>query len=543
MTLSDLSPSTKYFFKVTAFNQGNKTSVSDIFAAKTAAVSEAPAIAVNTFTVTSANKILVSPTNSGLNNLTMQEQRTLVIPQATVYDLRFSLAKTKPIKSVKAFLRKKISVLGANTSILAQLFDLNNQNNYETQNNPFEMPSQTEPSNVNVREVSLTEIQPGIYYGRLISNLPIGEYELFAVAADSDGNISETKLSDVKVVSRFTTLSKDTKQPIENARIYLSFYNPGTKKYESLLPTLISITNPSFTDSRGELPLVLPQGKYQALVSDLGYKDKTVNFVIGVGKTDGFPIVYLEKEGFNLLSSAVYYGRTIRDVYIYYTLQYFTALSKSLRYFNLINAATLGLFVIVTLLSFKFRTHIPLGSIFSYLIYHLRKMGGKNISAFYLEGIILDEKTKKPISKAQVYLIDSNTHQTIRQTSTNVNGHFFFKLDKHENYEILTVKKGYEITPVIEAARETYTNTPIKISLRKSESKIGVANTLLTRLVEMPIGFLFEYLLMSSLISEVASIPYFGLTRTLPFIAISGFNFLLWALHLKQKSQSKKMLI
>jgi len=541
-TLSNLLPDTKYYYKIIATNKNGKIAVSDIFVAKTATISDAPIVAKDTFIVTSANKILVAPANPALNQLTMREQKTLVIPQSVVYNFRFSLVKTKPIKSIKVVIKKKRNVLGVSTSILAELLNVSNQG-YIIQENPLEITPTTDISDINVIEVGLVEIQPGIYSGQLISNLPIGEYQLFAVVNDTDGNIIQDKLSDIKVINQFTVLSQNTKQIVEGARVYLSFYNPTTKQYDSLVPTLISITNPSFTNSEGKSPIVLPQGKYRAMVSNLGYKDKTVDFIIGVGKNDGFPIVYLDKElSFNLISTLTYYGRSIRDVYFYYTLQYFAALSKSIRFFNLINAISLGLLVVVTLLSFRFRTHIPLKSIFSYFVFHLRKMSGRKMSNFYLEGIVSNNKNKMPISKAQVYLIDNKTHQTIKQTSTNINGHFFFKLDKHEDYEILTVKKGYEITPILEAEAETYKKSPLNIFLKESESQMGFLGVILSKLIEMPIGFLFEYLLISSLIFEIASIPYFGFERTLPFMLVSVFNLFLWVLHLKQKSQSKRLI-
>jgi hypothetical protein len=540
MVLSDLLPDTKYYFRVTATNKNNKKYASDIFVVRTASVSDTPIIAKDTFIVTSSDKILVAPINPALDNLTTREQKTLVIPQSIIYDFRFSLAKVEPVKSIKVVLRKKNAVLGVNTSMLAQLFGLNSREDVILDNSQEITPT-SDISTINVKEVGLTEIQPGIFTGRLISNLPIGKYELFAVIADNNGNLTETKLSDVKVIKRFTTLSENEKQPIEAARVYLSFFNSRTKRYDPLVLTLISIVNPSFTDPSGELSIVLPQGKYRALVSDIGYKDKTVDFAIGISENDGFPTVYLEKDSFNPLSIAIYYGRSIRDVYIYYTLQYFTALSKSVRYFNLINAISLGLFIIVTFLSFRFRTHIPLRSIFSYFVYHIRKISGQNMARFYLEGVVLNNKTKIPIGKAQIYLIDSKTHQIIKQTSTNVNGHFFFELRAHKNYEILTVKKGYEVTPFIEAIQETYKKAPLKILLKESESKIGLFNIILTKLIEMPIGFLFEYLLITSFVSEIISIPYFGFQKTFPFMLISGFNLFLWILHLKQKSQGRKL--
>lgn len=538
MTLSGLFPDTKYYFKVASTNPYNKTVTSELFSFKTAIASEIPAIALNTFAVTSANKILVAPVTQPSDDLVAQEQRTLVIPQSTIYDLRFSLTKRNPMKSIKVVLRNKDKVLGVNTSLLGRLLNFNNQNDPLVQDNFSEIMPTVYASDVNVKEVSMTEIQPGVYYGRLISNLPLGEYELFAVASDINGNINETKLSNVKIINRLTTLSKDTKKFIENARIYLSFYNLGSKKFEPLLPTLMAITNPSFTDSNGESPLVLPQGKYRILVSDLGYKDKTIDFTIGIGKNDGFPIIYLEKEpSFNLMSTLTYYGRGIRDVYVYYTMQYFTALSKSLRFFNLINAVSLGLFVIVTFLSFMFRTHIPFPSIFSYPVFHLRRLRGQNMSALYLEGTVIDEKTKTPISRANAYLINSSTHQTIRQTSTNIFGHFYFNLNNHKNYEILIVKEGFEIAPIIKAGEK-----PVVILLKKAEAKKGLFGIILNKFIEMPIGFLFEYLLVTSFMFEISSIPFFGFQRTSPYLLISTFNLLLWVLHLRQKRQNARII-
>jgi hypothetical protein len=172
----------------------------------------------------------------------------------------------------------------------------------------------------------------------------------------------------------------------------------------------------------------------------------------------------------------------------------------------------------------------------------MRKLSGQNMSAFYLEGIVLNDKTRVPISKAQAYLVDNKTHQTIKQTSSNINGHFFFRLSKHEDYEILIVKRNYEITPFIEAEAETYAKAPIVILLKESESQAGFFKNTLIKLIEMPIAFLFEYLLILSFTSEIASVPYFGFLRTLPFLMISGFNLLLWALHLRQKSQNKKLI-
>jgi len=540
ITFSGLLPDKKYFFRAITTNETGKTSVSDIYTVKTAIVSETPLIETNTFAAASQNIILIAPSTSATNNLVLEAQKTLVVPQSIIYDFRFSLANTQTLKSIKAVLRKKKTTLGANTSIIARLLNLNNQNNI-SQENPLDILP-TDVSDINISQVGLTEIQPGIFIGKLISNLPIGEYELFAVIADTNGNIIETKLSDVKVVSRLTALSKDTKEPIENARVYLSFFNQSSKKYDPLVPTLISIVNPSFTDNKGESSIVLPQGEYRTLVSDLGYKDRTVDFTIGIGKTDGYPTVYLEKEGFNLLSTFIYYGRVIRDVYIYYTLQYFMALSQSLRFFNLINALSLALFVVITLFSFKAKTHIPLRRMFSYFVYHLRKLCRQKMSSFYFEGTVLDGETKRPISRVNIYLIDGETHQTIKQTTTNINGHFFFALGIHKNYEVLAVKNGYEITPFIEALEETYSKKPIIILLKESEAKTNSFSVTLIKSTEAFIGYLFEFLLLFSFIFEILSIPYFGLGRTLPFLLISVFNLFLWVLHLKQKSQTQKVI-
>lgn len=543
INLPDLLPDTKYYYKIVTTDVKNTTTASDVFSVKTATVSDAPIIAKDTLTISSGNSILVSQTSQSQDASAKEQQKTLVIPDKTVYNFKFSLAKIKSVKQIKIVVRKKKSILSENPNKTVLGAATTNDENQNQQNLFAEDIAVTQGNNeVNTKEVQLTEIQPGVFSGRLASNLPPGDYELIAVVTDNDGNIIETTLSQLKVINRFTVLSKTTNQPIEAVRVYLYIYNAKTNKYDKVLPDIIAVTNPSFTDSHGELSIVLPQGKYRAGVADINYKDKTVDFTIGTGKDDSFPIVYLENQPFNIAATLRYYGRSIRDVYFYYTLQYFSILSKSLRFYNLINAISLTLFVIVTFLAFRFRTHIPMRSIFSYLIYHIRKMTNNNVSSFYLEGTVLDGETKKPISKVNTYLIDGKTHQAIKQTSTNTNGHFFFELDNLENYEILAVKNGYEITPFIETARETYNKLPVNILLKKSESQANFIVTILLRLIEIIMGYFFEYLLIFSFLFELLSIPYFGLQKTTPFILISGFNFFLWILHLRQKGQIHRVI-
>ena len=415
--LDDLSPDKNYYYKIVTTDQTGKVTTSDLLSLKTATVSDAPVIAKDTFVVSSGNNILVGPGNQA-DAKSQVQQKTLVIPQQTTYDFKFSLARNKSIKKIKIIVRRKklAKVLGASTFIAqADTTDNTNttdQTQAEDQSSDIQV---TGTSDLNTKEVQTIEVSPGVYSGRLSSNLPTGQYEMVAVVEDNDGNITETLLSQVKVVNNFTVISKSSNQPLEGARAYLSIYNSKTRKYDNILPDVLPIANPQFTDYRGQISLVLPQGKYSALVSNLGYKEKNVEFTIGTGTNDGFPTIALDNQPPSISSVFLYYGRTVRDIFLYNTKLYVLSFAKSLRFYNLISSLILTLLVIMTLLSFKFRTHIPLRSLFSYLRYHLHKIGIKDIS-LYIEGAVLDEETKKPLSKAKIYIIDQKTNKTLNDT-------------------------------------------------------------------------------------------------------------------------------
>ena len=95
---------------------------------------------------------------------------------------------------------------------------------------------------------------------------------------DKNGNIIEQKLADIKTISKFTVLSKESASPIEGARVLFYVYSPSSKTYHLIPASSIEDGNPLFTDINGQLDLVLPQGKYRAEITDLRHKEKKVEF-------------------------------------------------------------------------------------------------------------------------------------------------------------------------------------------------------------------------------------------------------------------------
>lgn len=502
LDLIDLTPDTTYYFKAEVKDDSGKVTGTETFTFRTAEISDKPEVEKSTFLVTSQGNIIFNPIQSASVDGTDQ-QPIIVVPKETSYEIRFALKKGQNAKRVQAIVRNK-NVLGIST-VYAE-----------------------EP---NTEAVDMVEVEPGVYSGSLKSKSESGYYEQFVRIEDDKGNVVEEKVADIKVLKQLTILSKKDNSPIESARVLLSIYNPRTKTYETIGPNVIPIKNPSYSDSKGEVELVLPQGKYQLLVSNLGYKEQTVEFSIGPNPEDGFPTVYLEKEPFNLLHVAHYYGRAIHDVFLLNTKAYMENLSTSFRFFNLIAAVSFGSLVLLTLLSFSLRTHIPLIHLPRYLMFHLKKILPGGFASMHIQGVVVNEALHSPITQADVYIINSDKKIIVHQTSTNKAGEFFSDSLPQRHCTVAVMKKGYEPSevnyPLPDGVPQQFT-----ISLRRNEDLRQSMREMVFWAAENAVGFSFELLLIASIVFEVLFAYTFGWGKILPFFAVSFLNLILWLLNL-----------
>jgi len=492
ITLSNLSPDTDYYFKVLAKDQ-NANVVSDIFTFHTALISEVPQIDQSSLVVTSKDNILASPTLRAA--ALEQAKNTVVIPVSTVFAIKFSLLKYESVKNIQAIVRNKY-VLGINTAEAA------------------------EPGS---SYVNLVEIQSGTYVGKLTSLPEPGYYEIFVRITDFNGNIAEQKLADLKVVDEIKILESGTNKPIENARLLLYLYNRTQKTYALIPPQVLPINNPVFPEPDGTVPIVLPQAQYKAEIMALGYQSKVVEFTVGYSKDQNLPVIYLQKEPFNILTTVKYYYTTFMD-FANASQDYLTGLSNSIRLFNLISLIVGFALVGLTFLFFSIRTRTGILSIFSYLIFKLKKYSlGKS---GYIAGKIVEETTQKPVVGANVYIIDGKNNKIIYHTKTNQIGEFFYKNSEASQYKISVMKKGFVPNPFFELD-EQFDLSNLSLSIEKDETPERRFAKELVWVSEGFVEFWFGFLLLASFVFEFCFTSTFGV-KVIPLITISLINLILW---------------
>jgi hypothetical protein len=514
MTLTELQPETEYYFKVLAKDDSGKVIGSETFIFKTASISDKPDLEENTLIVSSGNNILSSPQNIDLNyssqdlKTQLKDRNTVVVPKDTSYEIRFKLKRHEMIKDIKAILRLK-NVLGVDSE------------------------DDTDPSD---KTVDLEEIEPGVYVGRLKSPPESGNYEIIARITDYNGNVLEKKIADVKVLKKMTITGPEG-EAIENARVFLYLYNSRLKIFEPISPLSTAIKNPGFTDSKGEVSLVLPNGKYKAEITDLNYHDKTVEFTIGAGDEDGFPDVKLEKAPFSLINKAKYYLSTL--IYVFdNTKVYIKDLSESLRFFELNALVATSIFVFLSFLALSSKLHIPLRHLPEYFN-HLSKIHGlQKTNAQKVKGRVFDENNGQGLGGADVYLIDTDKNKIVNHTKTNSSGDFQFLKLATGGYKLEIMRDSYEPIVFKESDIQSVGLGGYLLNIKKRN--LGLTIREKTQIFgEKILGLSFEALLIITLIFELSLGYSLGWTKALVFIIFSALSLILWIIHLSHLRSEK----
>jgi hypothetical protein len=498
VTLTELLPETKYYFRIYVTEISGSRFTSEIYTFKTAKDSDQTLVNTITLVATSNDTIISSITQGGND--------TLVIPTDSDFQIKFAMQERASVNSLQVNLENN-DVLGASSF----------------------PPS----ANAAGQSVNVIETISGIYSGNLKSSPKPGTYILMARIYDKSGNISEQELATVKVVNKFTIISKSDKTPVEGARVFLYFYTPSTKTYKEIPASSIEGGNPLFTNRNGQLDLVLPQGRYKAEISDLRHRAYSVEFEIGPKNGQEFPVVELEGTKITLFSLFHYFRLSINDVFLKNTKEYSQILTGSSRFFDLIALISLGALVLITLTAFSKRHHVPLFHIPSYF-YYLLDRNDKNEK--YIHGVIYDEGNN-PVTSANVYLSDRVDDKIIAHKKSNKYGEFFFKKENtKKEYLLMAMAKGYQASPVFEYHEKAHLK--FKITLKKEEEGLHIFGRF-TNYLSVVTGLSFEVLLVISFIFEILFINSFGVVKTFPFLAITALNLFLWIMHLRSKTQIK----
>jgi hypothetical protein len=506
INLNDLQANTTYYFQVIATDTSGNRIASDIFTFKTAiSSSEKPNLDLTSIIITSSDIVLFAAGNDS------KTTPGIVLPQGSVYSFRFKLDNYEAIKKIEAIVRSKVLGITSEDDDISQ---------------------------TNTSGVEIINHGNGLFEGRLKTPTSPGSYEIFARIWDTNGNLTENKLTEMNVAPPLTILDQNN-TPIENAQVLLYFQNSKTKKYQVLSPQVFPIKNPSYTDRNGQTSIPLPQGNYKIKITAIGYKTKEINFSIIGYKTDAYPKIILEKEPFNLITLGQYYLTIIQDG-IQLTRLYIQGLSQSLRFFELNALIVTAVFVFVTLFSFSRRINIPLRFLFEYFKHLARIQSIQKKVGNQITGRIFDSEDGQTLADANIYLIDQKTGSIVGHTISDDKANFHLIKLPATSYALQIMKQGYEPAIFVESEIQAVGLGGYSLQIHKHTKGIKSAEKVKIFFEKM-LSVLFETLLIIALGFELAFGFALGWVKVLPFLAISITNLTLWLIHLTHLRNQKNV--
>lgn len=500
LTLSGLAPDTTYYFKITRTDASGETITSDIFTFHTAKNSPVPNIQDNLIVLSSEGNVL----NSNAQNESDKKNPSVILTANSNYNIAYTLVRPISLKSIDVIVQN--NVLGASS-----VAPINDPGEIVI---PMEQKSQT------------------LYVANL-QNLPPGSYDINIRIIDTQGNILEKKISALKVMPPLTVYAADTDSPLSDARIYLLYYDIQQKNYEPIKSTFFgNITNPSYTNFNGQSNITLPAGQYRIEESALFYKKAVVDFTIGNGISQDFPVIYLKRD-FSPLSFLSFTKDYLGDSWdkVVSTLH---TLSTSIRIFHLISVTILSSLVIISFLFFLFRSHIHFKHLPIFLLFHIDWLLNRHQKR-YIYGSITNEDNSS-LSRVLIEVEDSDKKTILAEILSNKSGKFYFKNSFPNSINLLITKEGF-VPALISLEREQEVpKNGIKVILAKSISHNKSPFIFLMEIAEKIAGLLFEVSLVFSIILEVLFLSLYGFEKIAIYFILSFANIILWLFYLRDKT-------
>ncbi len=422
--IEGLLPSTAYFFTVTA-----DTTTSDVFTFITPSTPLLPSVFSQLLaTVVSSDQILYDNRNTGQTKPLAQ----IILPVAQPYMVQFNLPPTYIIKLAQVWLRNKhvlgiVSAAGNDpNSVVADLIN--------SGSNGYQAYLKTPP-------------------------LP-GVYEMYLRIYDFYGNIVEQKVGELTVILPVKVVDQNGKG-IERAEVTFYYFTPA-RIYQLWRGTGL-LTNPTYSESNGTVNTILIEGQYKMVVTAMGYKSKTMEFV--VSPHNGYPQVSLERLPITIGAVVGFYATTISDSYTF-VLNSAIELFHSGRFIQLLWVLMTGMLLFLGMLTWSLINHIAWWLLPLYLYRLLIRVKEVNT----INGVVINDLSGYPISGAGVFLVDGNKNQVLERSYTGLLGNFSMKVPARlDQVRISVTARGYDPSPFMDFKRESLLRAALHFRLVKSD--------------------------------------------------------------------------
>jgi hypothetical protein len=491
VNIDGLVPGEIYYFRVEVTDAVGKVVRSDVYTFKTADTSVTPEVVSESIIVTASNNILLDTRDN------TETVNSVVIIPGENYAFKFNLDKPEIVRSAKIYIRNN-QVLGINSVYAAEQ---------------------------NSSGVDMTDVGNGGFIGQLVSPTTEGYFDIVLRIDDTNGNISEKKIGQLRVILPLTVVDRNG-QPIENAKVTLYRLDQKKNIFEILSPSLSGIKNPNYTGASGQLPVILPKGNYRVEAGGIGYLDKRVDFSVGLGLEEKMPRVALEQTAIGIPQIIQYFSAAISDDFGY-SKAFLAELTISSRFFRLMAIFVLLVGVIMMWMYYSYLIRVEWWLLPIKIVNIVNKRFLKN-NKDILRGTVVDRDTGMPVNKAVVYLLDEKFNKVLSKGLTDRLGNFSVKVTKASGYRLAVIKDGFEPSPMMAFTVEGIAANDVEIKLtniisrrEKIEAGIGRFSLGIRRV-------LLSSCLLGSLILELIFWRNFGLKMTWPWVVISWLNMGLW---------------
>ncbi|GIW62031.1 MAG: hypothetical protein KatS3mg089_0883 [Patescibacteria group bacterium] len=510
LTLANLNEQTKYYFRITIFDDKNEKQ-SEIYTLKTPKKTELTTIEKNNIIFLSNNIILNNFSLPKTETKQKSDQHKILLPTATDYQIQIPFKNKNQIKKAEVFVRND-SVLGIS---LFQKVDALSKMHPDTAYG------------------ELVQLSDGLYYVRLKVPEEKGIYAVFLRITDIYGNITEEKIGTVIASHPIRIINSQDQKGIEAARAVLSIYDEKRKKYILITPSIISIPNPSYSNYKGEISLVLPPAKYQITINHPEYFEKTVVFAIDSTTTE-YPQIQLERKPFDIKFILLNYKETIQSMIINPVQRYLNLITSSQRMLDLTRNLIIIIFILLSIFGFAKRIQIsPLALPLFIPQILLAKIKNKSKLKNYLKGKITDDN-EHTIPDVNVYLFDTQKN-VIDHTLTNKNGLFLLKNIAAGNYILAILKEGYEAFYF--SIKIPLTNPVLHLAITQ-KSPAQTKSEKIKRLLSYSLSLIFEVLIGISFALIILEGLIWGIKTIFPYVLLNSINIVLWIIYQKNKTHN-----
>ena len=490
IAIDGLVAGTDYYFRVEASDAAGNKDVSDLITFKTSTSSVRPEAITGSAIVTAGDNVLWEEKNDTGDGV------VVIIPSSD-YAIKLNLKNSEIIKTARLVVRNA-KILGEDLTIGME---------------------------ANSGSANLIEINNGVFSGHLTSPTEPGFYEVFLRTTDSNGNIAEVKVAEIRVVPPLKVVDEKG-SAIENAKVELYSYNAKDKIYIVTEPEHYGFPNPGFTKSDGTLDWVLPKGKYRVEVSEIGFEYKQVDFVIGSGVNEVLPKVVMSRAPVTLGKLWTYYNDVGKDSWLT-TQKFMLGMATSTRFFKL-TAIWVTIFGMVSLWIFLSRWNsVWWWALPERLWVSIKSLVQKKENG--VSGWVLDEMGQLPIKGAEVYLLSGSQNEVLSKTKTDISGRFVLEVKPSRSYRLAASKPGFETTPLFDFTTEGLAEGNLVVKMERIEkTDFRIELKILTKIVD----WIMTTMLVGLFLIELFFWKNLGWSFSWPWVVISWVAMLMW-LHIK----------